>query len=86
MEEKQKKKFVCKFCNKRFPCGKSLGGHIRTHLNKKPTLEKEEIFNLLTMSRMIVKEEEFYLTGTVIIYQKELMKIMETDLKIKNQL
>ncbi|XP_031402930.1 zinc finger protein ZAT9 isoform X2 [Punica granatum] len=24
-------KFVCKFCNKRYPCGKSLGGHLRSH-------------------------------------------------------
>ncbi|XVF03231.1 hypothetical protein REPUB_Repub04eG0243700 [Reevesia pubescens] len=33
MEQIQEKKFVCKFCNKRYPCGKSLGGHIRTHMN-----------------------------------------------------
>ncbi|CAN1137487.1 Zinc finger protein ZAT1 [Linum perenne] len=33
MESNQKKKFVCKFCNKRYPCGKSLGGHIRIHQN-----------------------------------------------------
>ncbi|CAN6887820.1 hypothetical protein Bca4012_071620 [Brassica carinata] len=25
------KEFVCKFCNKKFPSGKSLGGHIRIH-------------------------------------------------------
>lgn len=25
---------MCKFCSKRFPSGKSLGGHIRTHLNQ----------------------------------------------------
>ncbi|XP_044491352.1 zinc finger protein ZAT9-like [Mangifera indica] len=33
MEPNQKKKFICKFCHKRYPCGKSLGGHIRTHMN-----------------------------------------------------
>ncbi|TXG56603.1 hypothetical protein EZV62_017916 [Acer yangbiense] len=33
MEANQKKKFVCRFCHKRYPCGKSLGGHIRTHMN-----------------------------------------------------
>ncbi|XP_050236061.1 uncharacterized protein LOC126686081 [Mercurialis annua] len=34
MEVNAKKKlFICKFCNKRFPCGKSLGGHIRIHLS-----------------------------------------------------
>ncbi|KAJ4916597.1 C2H2-like zinc finger protein [Raphanus sativus] len=27
----EKKEFVCKFCNKKFPSGKSLGGHIRIH-------------------------------------------------------
>ncbi|CAN0896446.1 Zinc finger protein ZAT1 [Linum grandiflorum] len=32
MEANQKKKFVCSYCNKRYPCGKSLGGHIRIHL------------------------------------------------------
>ncbi|KAM1214742.1 hypothetical protein ACFX2I_011225 [Malus domestica] len=44
-DQNQKKKFVCRFCSKRFRCGKSLGGHIRTHLkilNKKPVIEKEE--------------------------------------------
>ncbi|CAH8390898.1 unnamed protein product [Eruca vesicaria subsp. sativa] len=28
------KKYVCKFCNKMFPSGKSLGGHIRIHTNE----------------------------------------------------
>lgn len=42
-DQNQQKKFVCKFCNRRFQCGKSLGGHIRTHLNKKPTREKEQV-------------------------------------------
>ena len=28
----EERKFVCKYCSKRFPCGKSLGGHIRTHM------------------------------------------------------
>lgn len=32
MEEKsEEKEFVCRFCNKNFPSGKSLGGHIRIH-------------------------------------------------------
>ncbi|KAG2320861.1 hypothetical protein Bca52824_014074 [Brassica carinata] len=31
MEKMTEKKFVCKFCNKKFPSGKSLGGHIRIH-------------------------------------------------------
>ncbi|XP_009631802.1 uncharacterized protein LOC107798024 isoform X2 [Nicotiana tabacum] len=32
MEEDQVMKFVCKLCNKRYPCGKSLGGHMRSHV------------------------------------------------------
>ncbi|KAE8716113.1 Detected protein of unknown function [Hibiscus syriacus] len=40
--EDLRKKFVCKFCNKRFPCGKSLGGHIRTHMNNENSAETEE--------------------------------------------
>lgn len=35
MEKDQKlvtmTKYICKFCNKRYPCGKSLGGHLRSH-------------------------------------------------------
>ncbi|KAH7516063.1 uncharacterized protein LOC107428864 [Ziziphus jujuba] len=42
MEENQKKKFVCKFCNRKFPCGKSLGGHIRTHMNENHSTRKED--------------------------------------------
>ncbi|KAA8541008.1 hypothetical protein F0562_024854 [Nyssa sinensis] len=32
MVEDQELKHVCKFCNKSFPCGRSLGGHMRSHL------------------------------------------------------
>ncbi|MCD9641840.1 hypothetical protein HAX54_028294 [Datura stramonium] len=32
MEGDQDLKFVCKLCNKKYPCGKSLGGHVRSHL------------------------------------------------------
>ncbi|XP_073141364.1 uncharacterized protein [Henckelia pumila] len=31
MEDKNLK-FVCKLCNKKYPCGKSLGGHMRSHV------------------------------------------------------
>ncbi|KAB2084254.1 hypothetical protein ES319_A05G322500v1 [Gossypium barbadense] len=41
MEQTQEKKFVCKFCHKRYPCGKSLGGHIRTHMNNDNRGESE---------------------------------------------
>ncbi|GMI87424.1 hypothetical protein like AT1G26610 [Hibiscus trionum] len=39
MEQNQEKKFVCKYCNKGYPCGKSLGGHIRTHMNNENCAE-----------------------------------------------
>ena len=32
MEEVQEFKYMCKFCSKTFPCGRSLGGHMRSHL------------------------------------------------------
>ncbi|KAK8477230.1 hypothetical protein V6N13_060903 [Hibiscus sabdariffa] len=32
MEEEQEFKHVCKFCPKSFPCGRSLGGHMRSHM------------------------------------------------------
>ncbi|XP_010258119.1 PREDICTED: uncharacterized protein LOC104597985 [Nelumbo nucifera] len=32
MEEDQEQKHVCKFCKKTFPCGRSLGGHMRSHM------------------------------------------------------
>ncbi|GAB4845416.1 hypothetical protein Ancab_038823 [Ancistrocladus abbreviatus] len=32
MEGAKELKHVCKFCSKRFPCGRSLGGHMRSHL------------------------------------------------------
>ncbi|VVB08908.1 unnamed protein product [Arabis nemorensis] len=34
MDKSKENKYVCKFCNKEFPSGKSLGGHIRTHSNE----------------------------------------------------
>ncbi|KAG8379282.1 hypothetical protein BUALT_Bualt07G0072300 [Buddleja alternifolia] len=32
MEEDLELKHMCKFCHKIFPCGRSLGGHMRSHL------------------------------------------------------
>ncbi|KAL6983380.1 hypothetical protein U1Q18_016766 [Sarracenia purpurea var. burkii] len=32
MEEDRELRFVCKLCNKRYPSGKSLGGHMRSHV------------------------------------------------------
>ncbi|XP_018437727.1 uncharacterized protein LOC108810094 [Raphanus sativus] len=42
MEQCNERRFVCKFCNKRFACGKSLGGHIRTHMSNKNTADSDE--------------------------------------------
>ncbi|TKY69597.1 Zinc finger protein ZAT1 [Spatholobus suberectus] len=41
----EERRFVCKYCSKRFPCGKSLGGHIRTHMSEHSALGKEERSN-----------------------------------------
>ncbi|XP_042501152.1 uncharacterized protein LOC122079006 [Macadamia integrifolia] len=42
MEKDQELKHVCKFCRKSFPCGRSLGGHMRSHvtINSAETEEK----------------------------------------------
>lgn len=32
MEKDLDLKYVCKLCDKRYPCGKSLGGHMRSHV------------------------------------------------------
>ncbi|KAL6577764.1 hypothetical protein OROMI_010092 [Orobanche minor] len=42
MEEDQELKFVCKLCSKKFPCGKSLGGHMRSHVVANYSAESEE--------------------------------------------
>ncbi|KAJ7953896.1 Zinc finger family protein [Quillaja saponaria] len=45
----EEKKFVCKFCFKKFPCGKSLGGHIRTHMSGNSAQDHEEQRNADTV-------------------------------------
>ncbi|KAK7317948.1 hypothetical protein RJT34_02594 [Clitoria ternatea] len=42
----EERKFVCKYCNKRFPCGKSLGGHIRTHMTEERCNVDSDMLNL----------------------------------------
>ncbi|CAH8253502.1 unnamed protein product [Arabidopsis lyrata] len=49
MEQLKERRFVCKFCSKRFPCGKSLGGHIRTHMNENSADSDEDEANKLKM-------------------------------------
>nr|GMD00398.1 zinc finger protein ZAT4-like [Ipomoea batatas]GMD84605.1 zinc finger protein ZAT4-like [Ipomoea batatas] len=36
-------KFMCKLCKKKYPCGKSLGGHMRSHVNVIPTCSSSEL-------------------------------------------
>ncbi|KAI3970836.1 hypothetical protein MKX01_024483 [Papaver californicum] len=43
MDEDHEFKHICKYCNKRFPCGRSLGGHMRSHMNT--STEIEEVYN-----------------------------------------
>ncbi|KAL3644588.1 hypothetical protein CASFOL_009768 [Castilleja foliolosa] len=43
MEVDQELKFICKLCNKKFQCGKSLGGHMRSHVVSNP-VESDEKF------------------------------------------
>ncbi|QCE13969.1 uncharacterized protein LOC114162731 [Vigna unguiculata] len=46
MEEDQEVKHLCKFCSKSFPCGRSLGGHMRSHVtNVSSETEKLSSFN-----------------------------------------
>ncbi|XP_027338411.1 uncharacterized protein LOC113852386 [Abrus precatorius] len=43
MEEDQEVKHVCKFCSKSFPCGRSLGGHMRSHVTNASTENEEKV-------------------------------------------
>lgn len=40
MDEDHEFKHVCKYCKKRFPCGRSLGGHMRSHMNTSTEIEE----------------------------------------------
>ncbi|KAK7330310.1 hypothetical protein VNO77_24500 [Canavalia gladiata] len=42
MEGDQELKHSCKFCSKSFPCGRSLGGHMRSHVTNLSAIETEE--------------------------------------------
>ncbi|KAM7475671.1 hypothetical protein LguiB_022914 [Lonicera macranthoides] len=52
MDEDQEPRHACKLCNKIFPCGRSLGGHMRSHVmnsaethHRKPTKKKLSSLN-----------------------------------------
>ncbi|XP_058081578.1 uncharacterized protein LOC131229599 [Magnolia sinica] len=42
MEEEQEQRRCCRFCKKRFPCGRSLGGHMRSHMTTMNSSEIDE--------------------------------------------
>ncbi|KAJ0106003.1 hypothetical protein Patl1_18844 [Pistacia atlantica] len=42
MEEDREFKHVCKFCSKSFPCGRSLGGHMRSHMINNNSAETKD--------------------------------------------
>ncbi|KAL5987647.1 hypothetical protein ACLOJK_035397 [Asimina triloba] len=39
---RQEQMHCCRFCKKRFPCGRSLGGHMRSHLNDMNSAEAND--------------------------------------------
>ncbi|KAJ0982019.1 hypothetical protein J5N97_010274 [Dioscorea zingiberensis] len=42
MDGDQEQRHTCKVCAKSFPCGRSLGGHMRSHLASNSSLDAEE--------------------------------------------
>lgn len=58
MDEGRESRFVCKLCNKKYPCGKSLGGHMRSHVvaNSDESEEKFEFKINRNSSPYIVDE------------------------------
>ncbi|EYU23573.1 hypothetical protein MIMGU_mgv1a007726mg [Erythranthe guttata] len=42
MEEDKDQKHICRFCSKSFPCGRSLGGHMRSHLITVPSTDHQK--------------------------------------------
>ncbi|GFZ03525.1 C2H2-like zinc finger protein [Actinidia rufa] len=49
MEEDQEPKHLCKLCHKGFPCGRSLGGHMRSHVMNS---SHDEINSKLTKKKL----------------------------------
>ncbi|GFY88505.1 C2H2-like zinc finger protein [Actinidia rufa] len=62
MEEDQNLRFVCKFCNKKYPCGKSLGGHMRTHGTSNSS-ESDEKFAPSVIKISSLNDSRFELGG-----------------------
>ncbi|KAE8732919.1 putative WRKY transcription factor 57-like isoform X1 [Hibiscus syriacus] len=60
MEQNREKKFVCKYCNKRYPCGKSLGGHMRTHMNNENRAEAEGRAEISSINKFLSTSNATY--------------------------
>ncbi|KAL6181667.1 hypothetical protein ACLB2K_048317 [Fragaria x ananassa] len=56
MEEDQEFKYFCKLCSKSFPCGRSLGGHMKSHLINNRSRDDQKFMN----SRVKVSSLENY--------------------------
>lgn len=66
MEEDQEFKHFCKLCSKSFPCGRSLGGHMRSHLinsNSIDTDDQKLIKSRVTLSSLSNYTETAFETG-----------------------
>ncbi|KAK2973467.1 hypothetical protein RJ640_007968 [Escallonia rubra] len=57
MGEDPELKFVCKLCDKKYPCGKSLGGHMRSHAVNTNSAESEENFEPIMKKVSTLKSE-----------------------------
>ncbi|XLV02415.1 hypothetical protein S245_016752 [Arachis hypogaea] len=56
----EERRFVCKYCSKKFPCGKSLGGHIRTHMMNEHSLSATMPYaNINSSSSSLILEFEY---------------------------
>ncbi|CAI9096487.1 OLC1v1032649C1 [Oldenlandia corymbosa var. corymbosa] len=55
--EDQDSKFVCKWCDKKYPCGKSLGGHMRSHIMALSSAESEQRVEA-NMKKLLSLEEQ----------------------------
>ncbi|XXG55603.1 hypothetical protein AAC387_Pa03g3230 [Persea americana] len=43
MDEDQEQRHCCRFCSKTFPCGRSLGGHMRSHMTVNSAAADEKL-------------------------------------------
>lgn len=64
-EKGYESRFVCKLCNKKYPCGKSLGGHMRSHVvaNSSAEFQEKDKFNLKKSSSFVEDETKLGESG-----------------------